>query len=271
MIRGLRPLVGLLGAAAIIAALPGAAPAAAAASQLVAVVIDFGPGGPAPLVKCVDVSGQGQVTDLTVVNEALRDAGDEQAGLCSNGLVYSLNAYPASGIDVCSDSSDLAYWAFFDGTSSGWSYSNSGPAFQLATPQTTIGWRYEPAGGATAPTEVADPAAQCPVAASVTPTTAPSAAPIAGSTTQTTQAGGGVALEHGVTTTTSEVPTKASTEKASAHEPEAARPPHGAVLAHPSSSAGGSGGSAVPTIIALGSFVLIAGGTAYVVRRRRAT
>ncbi len=270
MIRGLRPLAGLLGAAAIVAALPGAAPAAAAASQLVAVVIDYGPGGPAPLVKCVNVAGQGQVTDLTVVNEALSDAGGEPAGLCPNGLVYSLNSYPASGIDLCSNSSDLAYWAFFNGTSSGWSYSNSGPAFQLATPQTTIGWRYEPAGGATAPSEMADPAAQCPVAATVPPTTAPSAPPIAGSTTQTTQEGGGVAAPRGATTTTSEVPTKGSRESDSAHKTAPAQHSTAVALLHPSSGSEGSGGSAVPTVIALGSFALVAGGTAYFVRRRRA-
>ena len=274
MIRGLRPLVGLLGATTIVAALPGAAPAAAAASQLVAVVIDFGPGGPAPLVKCVDISGQGQVSDLAVVNEALSAAGEAEAGLRSDGLVCSFDAYPGPGASLCPSGSNAAYWAYFTGTANGWTYANVGPASHVASVQSTVGFRYESDGRATAPSEIANSATQCPVAASVTPTTALPVAPIAGSTTHTTQVGGSVGEPRALTTTTVKSMTKAPEKQGRSDTAHVAKDPTAVALSHSSSSSSSGsdpGGSAVPTVIALGAFALIAGGTAYVVRRRRAT
>ena len=257
----MRPLLGLLGATAVVAALPGAAPAAAAASQLVAVVIDFGPGGPAPIVRCVDISGQGQVSDIQVLAEAV-----PTFRLCSSGLLAGIDGYPSAGCGEPVPGSHYAYWAYFQGSPAGWSYASVGPASHAATPQSAIGFRFEPEGTGTSsdtvPSDSANPALDCPVStpSSAPTTTAPTGTGAAGSqgstapdgTTTTT----GASHAHGAPTTT--------TQRVAAHSAAAKESSALAVAPH-----GGSGSSATPTAVAVALFALLGGGAAVLVRRRR--
>jgi hypothetical protein len=261
---GVRPLLGLLGATAIVAALPGAAPAAAAASQLVAVVVDFGPGGPAPIVKCVDISGQDQMSDIQVLSEAVSM---QNVRLCTSGLLAGIDLYPASGCGQPVAGSHYAYWAYFQGSAAGWSYASTGPASHAASPQSAIGFRFEPEGTGTssdpAPSESSNPALDCPVsAASSSPTTTlPSGV---GSPATT----GGATAPVGTTTTTeashAEVATTTTTARVAAHGASANES-----SAIGTSTHGGSGSSAAPTVIAVALFAVVGGGAALLVRRRR--
>jgi hypothetical protein len=266
-----RTLVELLGGVVLVAALPGAAPAAAAGSALVAVVIDFGTGGPATTVTCVDLSGSPGASDADAVAAAMAARHLPGPGFNSSGLLCQIGGYPSSCVGRQQDP-PYSYWAYFQGSAAGWSYANVGPASHAATPLSTVGFRYEAQGTGgpsdPAPAASADPAVDCPVAlapASTTTTAPPAslgAASRSGSTTTTAALG----TTASTTTTTTTTRSSGPTTTVQAHERLAAS----AAASNGSNGSGGSGGSsAVPTLLAVGAFGLVAAGTGLLLRRRR--
>jgi len=190
-------ITAVLGGAVLIAGLPGSAPVAAATSDLVAVVIDFGTGGPPSIVTCVHDAGQ---SDAQAITDALAQVGATTGlGINQSGLICSVNGYPTSDLTTACpiSSGTTAYWAYFHGTAAGWTYASQGPASFPASPTTTVGFRFESTAREAAanppPSAAADPVASCPAIATSAPT--PSVAnpattiPAGSSTTSTTSPG----------------------------------------------------------------------------------
>jgi len=192
--RGVVPAALLLGAGA--AAMAPAGPevlvplrvgiAAAASEVYVAVVIDFGTGGPSgPIVQCVQVPA-GTSTDAT----ALAAVVDDQVAYANSGLLCAIDGYPANGVANCDASSGQNYyfWSYWHGTSGNWVYANDGPAGSTVAPGDVEGWRFQNPGPANpnAPTPGPAPsyATICPQALTTTttaPLTTTTSSPSAGS------------------------------------------------------------------------------------------
>ena len=246
------PLLAVL-AAALVSVLPGARPAASAVNQLVAVVIDFGPGGPAPIVKCVEARGQSQ---YQAVVDAVGGLGNTR--FASSGLLCGVEGYPSTGCGV-QTGGGYAYWAVFNGSAAGWSYANDNPGVVVASPATAIGLRFEPAGagGASDPAPAASsvPAIDCPVSPSAPSTTSTTTAPVLGAggssapVTTTTPAAA-------VTTTTAPVTTTVSRGRAVA-------------FAEKLSAGRSTGSSPLPTLLGVGVFGFLAIASGVLIRRRR--
>jgi len=251
-----RALAPLLGIGTLVLALPGAAPAAAATSQLIAVVVDFGPGGPAPIVKCVDVSGQADASDVTALGQAV---GLGQVGFNESGLLCQIAGYPSGGCRP--GGPPYAYWAYFQGTAAGWSYASTGPVSHLANPASAVGFRFEPQGtgmpGDPTPSASSNPAVDCPASAPSptavpTPTNEPAPAPVS----------------LGASAPSTTIPKVAPAPTTST--PSAPRGPSRVRMAAASVTAAPGGGSpAAPAIAAIGAFAVVGLVAGVLVRRRR--
>ncbi len=257
----LSSLAVLAGVAGLTAALPGAAPAAAAGSDLVAVVIDFGTGGQAPIVQCVHDAGE---SDMQALADALAQA-HAQAMRLDNGLICAFDGYPTSGCGEPTSSGGYAYWAYFHGSASGWAFASQGPAYHPASSLSTVGFRFEPDGTGSAsdpkPTPPSNPVTDCPGIAAVpagvpTPTTPPAVStPIGAGATPTTTPGAS-SLPSTTTTTRLGASRRASISSAAK-----------------SASRGGHGSSsALPAVLAIGAFGALgtAAGVVWFKRRREA-
>lgn len=152
---------------AILVAVPGALEAGAAAARAVAVVIDFGDSQP-PLVLCVNEAG---ASDAQVLADGLAQAGRGGLRFSPTGLLCGIDGYPATGCGA-QNGARYSYWAYFHGTSLGWSYAQEGPASHVAALSTAIGFRFETEGTGTpadsAPRTTGDPAVSCPTLVSST-------------------------------------------------------------------------------------------------------
>jgi len=189
----------------VVAVLPGTVSALAAGAQTIAVVIDFG-NGQSPEIVCASTSNG--ASDAQALTNAMTQMGQAAPTFASTGLLCSIAGYPTSGCGS-SAASHYAYWAYFHGTSSGWSYAHNGPAEQAATAPVAEGWRFESngTGGSSdpAPASSSNAATLCPVTpvstttpsttvpqgsaqgAAVTTTTTKAAASTSGSTLSTKQ------------------------------------------------------------------------------------
>ncbi|MEI8050297.1 MAG: hypothetical protein WCI12_02550 [Actinomycetes bacterium] len=129
---------------AMLASLPGAAPAAAATERAIAVVVDFGTGGSFDgFVRCVH-EPEG-ATDAQALVDALAQEGLAGATFASSGLICSLGGIPTTGCGTRTPAG-YSYWAYFHGSNSQWSFANDGPAERKASPVTVQGWRFESMG-----------------------------------------------------------------------------------------------------------------------------
>ena len=161
-------------AAGFIAGLPGAAPAVAATTRVIAVAIEFGSGHglPVSLIECVhEPSG---ATDAQALSDALAAAHLQTVTFASSGLLCSIGGIPIAGCGTQTGSS-YSYWAYFHGDAAGWHYANDGPAERSASPAEAEGWRYEDPGTGTpadpAPRTASSTTALCPTGLAIPPTT----------------------------------------------------------------------------------------------------
>ena len=250
-------LLAIAGGGALLASVPGISSAAAAGSDLVAVVIDFGSGGHAPIVECVHDAGQ---SDAQAITDALNAVGAQGPTFNASGLMCSVANFPSSGCGVKDAQGRYAYWAYFTGSSSGWTYANFGPVSHEASSRTSVGLRFQAQGTGyasdAAPRLSADPIAECPsIASAQSDPQAPQTLPV--------QRGNSVAS---VTTSTigSSVGTSSKGKVASSASPSTTG--HLVAAASTTRSASSSQGGLVGTGVLIG---LLGAAAAVLVRRRK--
>ena len=263
--RSLVPIAGLLGA--VVLSVPGASSAAAASTQVIAVVIDFGTGVGAPgsLVKCVH-EPQG-ASSGQALNDALAQAHLTVASYSASGLLCSMDGYPSAGCGTPT-STGYQYWAYFHGDAAGWHYAQDGPNERQASPSLSEGWRFEDAGRGNPsdppPLQSSDPAQLCarPVVATTVPPTTSTTQPTA-PTTETTARGGGVVPDRTTTSLSRQKGSSSSTTSTTRH----------AALAASGATPPGATGSSGPPAGTIAALVLVMVGAItglFVWRRRRA-
>ena len=211
----LRRLATVAALASLSIVAPGQVHGACAAGQVqISVVVDFGTGRSVS-AACV---GAGTLDNgATVLAARASQLGTAPPRLNSSGLVCAIDGYPTEG---CGDQTGghYAYWSYWHGDASGWTYSNVGPAGSRAQPGTVDGWRFQPDGAGNPsdppPRGSSDPAATCrpalPPAPSPSIVTGPTSGPAAktggkpsGPTTaRPTPAAGETTSTDAVTTTT---------------------------------------------------------------------
>ena len=254
----------------------GTTAACAADENRFAIVVDFGdatgtPGG--NTVSCVTVDADDTAADALVTRARL--LGRPVPRYNNAGLLCSIDGFPESG---CGERTEAGYryWSYWFGGES-WSYASTGPAFHRAKPGEVIGWRFQPAGAATAadppPRASARFADLCPPAraAEAAPTTAPAAKqskppPSSATTAPVTALAEGAATSTTIVTAPPEPSTTPSTEAADA----AARASDGE-FAEAGGDPGGSedGGDPSWPVAAGGLGLAVAVGGAAIVRSRR--
>ena len=245
--------------AALLGAVPGAAPAMAAGERTIAVVVDFGVGEGLPHSFTLCVKEPAGATDAQALADALATRKLQQSNYSSSGLLCSIAGYPSTGCGVPT-SAGYSYWAYFHGGAAGWSYASDGPAERTASPGTAEGWRFERDGRGNpsdqVPTGPSSPTALCPSSTETPSTTVPAVT--------TTTAATPVPLPATASSTTTSAPsrpTSTTTTPSVVHE-AAAR----TAAAHEHASSPGSS-SAMVTVAAVGLLALL-GVVALVLRRR---
>jgi hypothetical protein len=153
----------------------------------IGIVVDVGtepdaPGGPD--VACVVVPAGSTSADVLVAWSASRGRPLRYA---PSGLLCGVGGYPATG---CGEPSPegYRYWSYWEGASSGWSYSGGNPHVRPAREDRVEGWRFQAASGTGA--DDAPPrgpsSAICPPVSPPPPTTAaPTPATLGGATPTT--------------------------------------------------------------------------------------
>ena len=143
--RALRRLA-LVAAAALLPIVgPGQLHGACAAGQVqIAVVVDFGTGRS---VSAACVGAGTRDNGATVLAARASQLGTPLPRYNASGLVCAIDGYPSEG---CGDQTGghYAYWSYWHGDASGWTYANVGPAGSRAQPGMVEGWRFQPAGAA---------------------------------------------------------------------------------------------------------------------------
>ena len=108
----------------------------------VAVVVDFGTGAGSPGgIDAQCVAWQEGQTGLV----ALRSASTGQIGFDRSSKICQIDGYPQVFDPTnCSAPKNgaMSYWAYFRGTSSGWTYNDVGEATRRTQPAVVEGWRY---------------------------------------------------------------------------------------------------------------------------------
>jgi MYXO-CTERM domain-containing protein len=244
--------------AALLGAVPGAAPATAAGERTIAVVVDFGVGEGLPASFTLCVKEPAGATDAQALADALATRKLQQSTYSSSGLLCSIAGYPSTGCGVPT-SAGYSYWAYFHGSAAGWSYASDGPAERTAAPGTAEGWRFERDGRGNpsdqVPTGPSSPTALCPSSTetpsttlpAVTTTTAATPVPLPATASSTTTS----SPSHSTSTTTPSVVHEAAARTAAAHE-------------HASSPGSSSG----MVTVAAGGLLALLGVVALVLRRR---
>jgi hypothetical protein len=130
-----------------------------AAGTHVAFVIDLG-----PRVARVCVTMPSDDTDaqaLYTVSSALHWAAPRYA---SSGLLCAIDDQPTHGCGTLG-SHGYAYWSYWDGSASRWTYGSGDPSTTTVSSGTTVGWRWQPEGAGNptdpAPRGPSDPADVC--------------------------------------------------------------------------------------------------------------
>lgn len=204
----------------------GGAAACAAEENRFAVVVDFGdtPGAPSGnTVTCVVVDGDD--TAAEALEARARMLGRPAPRYNNAGLLCSLDGFPDGG---CGErtAAGYRYWSYWFG-GDGWSYASTGPAFHRAKAGGVVGWRFQPAGTATAsdppPRASARFAELCtPVASASPPTTAVTARPrttgSAAATSTTTVLAAGKADAPSITSASAPASPSSSTTSATEDE-----------------------------------------------------
>ena len=116
---------------------------ACAADQVqIAVVVDFGTGRS---VSAACVGAGTRDSGAAVLAARASQLGTAPPRTNASGLVCAIDGYPSEG---CGEQTGghYAYWSYWHGDASGWTYSNVGPAGSRAQPGTVEGWRFQPAG-----------------------------------------------------------------------------------------------------------------------------
>jgi hypothetical protein len=190
------------GTAAVTPAVASAAPRVTCAAAVangdvtVAFVIDFSgaPGAPGNgiIEACVAVpSGD---NDSEALLALAGDAGFAVPRYSSSGLLCAIGGIPARG---CGQpvKGGYDYWAYWQGSPSGWTYANTGPAENQVSSSVVQGWRWENPGaanptdpkprGPTTPGPICHPGPPPPPPTSTT--TGPPPSPGSGSVTTTTR------------------------------------------------------------------------------------
>jgi hypothetical protein len=227
-----------LGAAAASATMSSAAarvPCADAAADgdvTVAFVIDFSGAAGAPgdgIVKaCVAVASDDN--DSEALAAVAAEEGFAVPRYNDRGLLCAIGGVPASGCGNPLNGGKLYdYWSYWQGSPSGWTYANTGPAENQVDSSVVQGWRWEDPGAANPsdpkPRGPSTPGSICdtgppPTTTTTTITTAPPSTGVstvptttggsrAGSGPTTTEAGG----DHGATRPAPAVPTTTTTGK----------------------------------------------------------
>src|SRR5262249_12318269 len=124
--------------------------ACAAAQVRVAIVVDFGDVRSAT-TTCVAV-GSGD-NGATVLAARASQLGTPPPRCASAGLLCAIDGVPASGCGT-THGGRYAYWAYFHGAATTWSYASIGPAGSRVRADVVEGWRWEP-NGAGNPTDPA--------------------------------------------------------------------------------------------------------------------
>ena len=128
----------------------GAATCAQPPTDHVAVVIDYGTLLDAPSLSALCVPFAARANGMDV----LKSVAPGEVATDNSGKVCAILGYPKNpSTSNCSAPHDgrIRYWAYFLGTSGGWTYSASGAAAIRATPDVVQGWRFidVPASGGT--------------------------------------------------------------------------------------------------------------------------
>lgn len=129
----------------LLATLLGPTTAAAAAGRIdVAVALDFGTNGRAPVATCVSVP-EG-ATGAVALAAALDQLKLPRATYAASGLLCSIGGWPNRSDCGRRDADGYHYWSYFHGGASGWRYASNGPAANLASASSAEGWRFQDAG-----------------------------------------------------------------------------------------------------------------------------
>lgn len=270
----MRRLAALAAVVVAVAGVPGGivggTAACAAAENRFAVVVDFGdaPGAPSGnTVTCVVVDADDTAADALATRA--RMLGRPAPRYNNAGLLCSLDGFPDGG---CGErtASGYRYWSYWFGGDS-WSYASTGPAFHRAKPGDVVGWRFQPAGTATAsdppPRGSARFSTLCTPVSSASPTTVATTRPPttgAAALPTTTTA---VPTAAGAAPSTTSVPPPVSVSSSTSSTTEDERLPE--VATAPSQDGDRDGGSTWP--VAIGGLAAAAalGGAAVVKSRRR--
>jgi hypothetical protein len=136
-------LVGAIAAPTAVTALGGDVACASTALH-VAVVIDRGTGS---TVSAVCVTAGASDSGAVVLATRARMLGLPQPVYRNDGILCSIDGFPANG---CAATTDHSYWSYWHGATGSWSYSNIGPATSRVDASVVEGWRWQPTGSANA-------------------------------------------------------------------------------------------------------------------------
>jgi hypothetical protein len=108
----------------------------------VAVIVDRGESGP---VSSACVAAKSNDNGATILAARASMLGLPQPRFNASGLLCAIDGVPANGCGELHDGK-YAYWAYFHGTNSSWSYSHIGPGGSRVAAGVVEGWRWQPAG-----------------------------------------------------------------------------------------------------------------------------
>lgn len=260
-----------------VAALVPVPPACAAGQIRVSVVVDFGDLPNPPPLSTACVSAEDGNTGAAVLAARAKQLGTPAPRFNTSGLLCAIDGLPATG---CGErtADGYRYWSYWQGTPSGWSYANVGPAERRVRATQTEGWHFVEGAGLPSdppPRGPADPTATCrpaPAATTSPPPSSPAATVAPGSPAQPAPGASPVASVPGAvaaTTTTTALAAAAvdgTTTTTLAGTDVAAA----SARRRPGDDDGDGGSRTLGTAVGLGAALALAGAGAVVARRRRA-
>ena len=273
----LRALIALAIAGVAVGLSPAASPADAAVcapEDHIGIVVDF---GDHTSVLCAPQGSARNGANLLGQTHRVR--------INSSGLVCAIDGVPSDGCGEIDANGHYAYWSYWHGTASSWTYSNVGPAASKLNAGVVEGWRWNPAGNANSdppPRGPSDVSAVCVAATTTAPPTtgAPAATtvPPKGATTTTARASKPtVATVPGETTSTVAPDSSSSTASASSDSSDSSGLSEGTTSSDPQQAAaittnddGGGRGSPLGLIAGVGLVGALGIGGTIMVRRRGA-
>lgn len=276
-----RPLARVLLASLVlspVALLVPVQPACAAGQIRISVVVDFGDLPNPPPTSAACVSAEEGSTGAAVLAARAKQLGTPAPRFNTSGLLCAIDGLPATG---CGERTGdgYRYWSYWQGTASGWSYANVGPAGRRVRATQTEGWHFVEGAGLPSdppPRGPADPTATCRPAPSATtspPPSSPAATNAPGSPPPPQPGQSAVASVPGavaVTTTTSTAVADAVVEGMTTTTRTGSEVAGASTRRRLKNDDGGGGNRALGTAIGLGAALALAGAGGFVARRRRA-